>query len=378
MSDYLKDLPAGAGGFPSIQTFQQYCQQQAGGAENFNLGDAVVLNRDLEDGQFEVLYQEAAEDFFCAANINLNNHEMFVRAVTAESRELRGEAQLEMHDACSLGQFLVGETEKGVAQCNDAAVFPPLLKPKVQNTSSIRHFKNYCEQGLARRARELSWDGPVLPFHLKRTQVINADAVEPTYTLRYQSMGQDFVCEATVDPMAHLMVLRHGKYFEGFGQGGGEVLEMTDACSLTTNLLGAEKLLGECDDRTQTERNVESCLTLAFHTVVSTLAMVGLYKIGKGVLTKSWRFLGPVATPLLSAAKTYFNSPLSKLGWASRLGWAGVAFYGGWKAGRALDHLPELWGGREISSYGADALYSAFGPAPDWMVDATDWVLDIF
>lgn len=376
MSDYLKDLPAGAGGFQSIQTFQQYCQQQAG--ETFDLSGAKVLNRDLDDGQFEILYQDNGKDFFCAANIDLNNHEMFVRAVTAESREIRGEAQLEMSDGCSLGRFLVGETERGVAQCDDAAVFPSLLKPEVQNTSSIAYFKNYCEKGLAQRARELSWDGPTLPFHLKRTQVINADAIEPTYTLRYQSMGQDFICQATVDPIAHLMVLKHGKYFEGFSQRGGQVLQMTDACSLTTNLLGAEKLLGDCNDRTQMERTVESCLTLAFHTVVSALAMVGIYKIGKGILTRAWTAVGPTAAPLLTAAKTYFNSPLSKLGWASRLGWAGVAFYGGWKAGRALDHLPELWGGKEISSYGADALYSAFGPAPDWMVDATDWVLDIF
>ena len=191
--------------------------------------------------------------------------------------------------------------------------------------------------------------------------------------------------------MGHNMMLRHGPFLKRESITYDKPQFMHDACSLTTQLLGAEKLIEGCKDRSESEMKKEYYTQLTFNLVVSGIAIAGAYKLGKGFLTSSWRAAAPYAIPLAKAAfqkslplweaiygmeqaaVTYFTSPISKIGWAGRVGWAGVAFYGGWKVGRLIDQIPKLWGGREISSHLADGMERVLGPAPDWLIDSYDW-----
>lgn len=172
---------------------------------------------------------------------------------------------------------------------------------------------------------------------------------------------------------------------------------MTDACSLTEAIFGNEKYLGKnCVDKSASEIKREYYTEVGFNLLVSGLAIFTTYKLSKGFLSQAWKAASPYAIPLAKQAFTktlplwnaiysfegaavrYFTSPLSKVGWAGRLGWAGVSFYAGYKAGGLVDQIPKIFGGKNISDYGADGLESLFGKPPGWMVDATDWVSNLF
>lgn len=399
MSDQLKPLPTGVQSYPSAQVYQQYCQSEAqsrkGSREesNFSLDKTLVLDTNPRDKNLELNFQDPEENFFCAAQWSLDNHEMYTVAGTLEPHTIQSEGVLPMKDACSLYQSLVPEPPL----CQDSFVSPQLSNPEVSGASTFQKYLKYCQGKLQERSQTLYGSGPVLPLTAQRIEVFNPSSLDPYWFFRYQSPGQDFFCEGVADFKVHRMHLRSGPYGQEDRIPYEDNFHMSDACSLTEALFGGEKFLGKkCVDKSESEVQREYYTAVGFNLLVSGLAIVSSYKFSKWFIRSAWTALRPSALPFLenaftrfmplwealygleNSAAAFFTLPIAEVGWAGRLGWLGVSFYAGYKTGGLIDQIPKIFGGKNISEYAADGLYAAFGKAPDWMVDATDWVTGWF
>ncbi len=393
MTPVLPNIPNQFETFDSINAYRGFCQRN--GME-IPMDQIRVLNRNAHDGQLELLYHHSDQGKYCAAHLSLQNMEMSTRAGTHRPWSVSAEGMKVMTDGCSLFTQWTGSDHPEDQVCRDGLVSPRLASPEAKKFSSVEKFANYCQSHLQARAMKRYGDGPVLPFSLNRAQIINTDPYDPFYQLKYQSMGQDFFCEAVIDPVSHTMSLKHGGYWDQETSDTGSLEEMTDVCSLTEYLLGQEKYLGNCTDRTAGERQGEYWTHMGFSLLVNGIALFTGYKMAKAFSTQAWRAATPYVAPLLkqafqrtfplwnaifsleSSALAYLARPLSQVGWASRAGLVGLSFYGGWKVGRGIDQIPRIFGGKQVSDYLADGLYEVAGPAPDWMVDAYDFVGNIF
>lgn len=284
---HLKPLPEGAELVSSFQTYYDLCQQNLPeGSPPLDPADMVVGNRFYGDGKWQILYNDAEQDFFCSSEIDWQSRELSVLSGKLSEQKPKTLGVIEIDDACTATKALAGEEEFQGLPCRDEGGDPALLGAK--DTFTVSSFSSGCRDSfqkysLGRYGKDLS-----SLFRLDRTRLVNDNTGDGAFGLMYQNKKYDFFCEGAVDSLSHLLSIRSGSLAEMDIKGPDKAVDLTDVCSTTKLLLGAQELIGTCEDRTNKERTWEKVLTYGFYGTTSALAYRQIYKWGKKFVNGRW------------------------------------------------------------------------------------------
>ncbi|MFO1463122.1 MAG: hypothetical protein U1F66_05050 [bacterium] len=308
MSGEIKPVPTGAESTETFQYFQQTVQRKldeaskAAGkpAAKFDLSKAQVWNRVNGDGSFELVYNDESLDFFCGAQVNWKSHEILIRSgKISQAKEAVAKGQLpgkpaggkRLNDACTATEKLAGKEEmlevdeKGKEQpalCKDGVGDPRL--EGASKYDSIKEFEKQCKTLFDDYGRR-KWNekGMARYFDLNRARLLNPYVGDGEYSVLFDDRVHNFFCEGVVNSNSHTMVMRSGGTLELENEEGdvGNVIGMTDACTMTKGLFGKDELFKgeECKDRTKSERNGESWVSLGWHGFLTVSALLGSYRL---------------------------------------------------------------------------------------------------
>lgn len=383
MTGPFKSVPTGADQLPSFQIYQNACQAELNrrtaevfsSPAIFDPAKASVFNRNEGDGRFEVLYEDRANDFFCGGQWLWPSRELLVRSGKISDRSSRPIGGGFIGDACNATQFLAGGEEFAGQSCSDGAVNP--LATASGKFSSLRQFEEGCKTLLGQRGQDA-----VAAFSLQNSRVDNPVPGDAAYSLFFESRAKGLFCAGDVDVSSHQMFLRSGKLSEYETAQPVATVEMTDACSLTRELVGERELLSpDCKDMTARERKQVSYITYGFYGVANVLAILATYKLGKKVLT-SQAFTQLRGLPFLR------NLGYGMLGYAAFDQAAGmfldadhpVRNYGKWIAGGVGLAAPEIVGrtalGQRLASTAVGSRLAPIASRLTWGLAAV-WALDM-
>jgi len=278
MSGEIKTVPAGADQLTSFQVYQNTCrselQSSRGGTAIFDSSKLRVFNREPGDGRFEVLYDDPAINFVCRGQWLWEGRELLIRGGGRSKGQDRPLGGGWIDDACAATTLLAGTEEFGGMSCDDASAG----LPGASKFSSGQQFVEGCRNLLQSRFG----DDLAGRFDLSRVRILNPIPGDGSYSLLFESHAKNAFCTGDVDVSAHQMALRAGTLKEEESAEPKNFIEMTDACTMTKELVGEKELITpDCRDMTSSERKTTSYLTYGFYGVANILALVGLYKLGK-------------------------------------------------------------------------------------------------
>ncbi|MCE9626245.1 MAG: hypothetical protein K8R69_12480 [Deltaproteobacteria bacterium] len=377
MSGALKSVPAGAEQIPSFQLFLDTCQgelnrrsQSTGVAKTtIDPTKVAIFNRSEGDGRFEALFEDPASDFSCAGQWLWQSRELLIRAGKRSDKTITPLGGGWISDACSATEKLAGPEEFSGETCQDGVTDPRLSG--AEKFSSVKQFADGCTQLLGGKL-----------FDMGHTRILNPIPRDGSYSLLFESRAKNLFCMGEVDANIHQMALSSGPLQNLENSHPSSMIEMTDACTMTQGLLGADELLqADCKDRTATERKRESYISYAFYGVANVIAITGAYKIGK-------RLWASKALGSLRGLPLVRNLCTGLLAYAAYDEFAGLFFdkdhpirhYGKWVAGGAGLLVPEVAARTVIGQRVATALVgSRLAPIASrltWGLAAV-WALDL-
>jgi len=307
MSGELTPVPSGADKTDTFQYFQQTVQSEldkaakAAGkpAAKFDLSKAQVFNRAKGDGSFELTYSDEGLDFFCGAQVNWKSHEILIRSgkisegkKESESGRTPGKpvAGKWIDDACTATEKLAGKDElveadeQGKPQpalCKNGVGDPRL--EGIDKYESVKEYEKQCRAIFDDFGRQKFGIKLGDRFDLKRARLVNPFLGDGTYSILFENRANNFFCEGVVDSNTHNLMVQYGGIRELENEEGtlSKAIPMTDACTMTKDLLGKEELVkGEqCVDRSATERGQESKINLVWNGFLAVSALWGGWKM---------------------------------------------------------------------------------------------------
>lgn len=281
----LKPVPGGADRLKFFQEYLEACQKQLPpGSPPLNIEDMLIGNRTFGDGKWQLLYNDPKGDFFCSTEIDWLGGEMSILSGKLSKKNPKPISVLEMTDACSATKQLLGEEEFAGQTCVDAAADPKLTKGK--DTATVQTFQSTCTDLMGSFTKSRYKKDFSSFFNLNRARVVNDYPKDGAFDLLFESKKYDFFCEAKVDSVEHRMILRSGSLKEKDVTAPNRALELTDACSATSLMAGADELIGDCKDRTKHERGWEHYLTVG---ATAAMGVMSYYAMGK-LASKMWKW----------------------------------------------------------------------------------------
>jgi len=291
MTPGIKPLPNEAGSFTSVQNYQNTCDAFATKLKKgpIDWSEAVIANRTQGDKQYQFLYNDLKNDFYCSASVNWFHRSMEVKGGLLSEvkrgskfvKDRRLNQTFQVNDACTMTNAVVGTDELGKEVCKDDS-----LDPRLEMLGEFHTGKLFLQ-----RANELQQDAAILstPTDIspKNMRIIDDVRGDGVYGLLYENPEENFFVEGIVDSLQHAIMIRKGRLDEYNTAEAEEVMDMTDACSMTEGLLGKGELVGECMDRTQQERDREFYISMGWQLATGIAGYYFGYKILKKIFTRT-------------------------------------------------------------------------------------------
>lgn len=122
---HANPISEAAGKFSSIRQFETGCRTLLASrgsdiADFFSLKQSRLDNPVPGDAAYSLLFESRAKNIFCAGDIDVSSHQMFLRSgKLSEFDSAQPSTVIEMTDACSLTRELAGEKELLNPDCKD-------------------------------------------------------------------------------------------------------------------------------------------------------------------------------------------------------------------------------------------------------------------
>jgi hypothetical protein len=219
---------------------------------------------------------------------------MLIDSGSLSAKDRKPVGALWMSDACSLTRDLVGDEEFDKQDCRDDLVDSRV--PVLARKDSIQFYFQECNRFLKTYGESLdqNWEGEVRPERVSLNNLYRGDG---EFGLRFESGAYHFVCEGQISSVDHVM-----RVFAWDSRNSerriASASELTDACTLTREAFGEREWLGECHDKTQRERNIETGLGLAWHALWAGLGLRDIYRFIRKRPTLTGRMIRAVFHPI--------------------------------------------------------------------------------
>ncbi len=267
----------------SLDIFQKQCTQALG--SSIDLTQAKVSDQIHEKGKFTILYEEPAKDLFCSMDVDFNYHDAVMYVGSPTTEKARPISAWQMEDACSVAKIATGNDLK--FPCQDGVVDVKILD--VIQKDSIKKLTQKCVElfdqfSLYHYQKKLGYK-----INSKRWWFQPPKTLDEIYPLIYTNRNANFFCEGAVNLNKHLIGVRHGKLDEiNATELPNDDIEMTDACSLTRELMKGTELAKEvtCQDRTQGERTAIKGLEYGFQALMTGVFLYSLKKMWSAATKK--------------------------------------------------------------------------------------------
>jgi len=291
MTPGIKPLATEAASFTTVQNYQNTCDQFAKqlGKEAPDWSQALVANRTLGDKEYQFLYNDKKQDFYCSASINWFHRSMEIKGgllsqakkkASGFSKANRLNQMFQVGDACTMTSSVVGSDELGTLACKDDS-----LDPRLEFLGEYHTGKLFLQ-----RANELQQDAAIVstpptitPKNMRLIDDVRGDGV---FGLLYENPEENFFVEGIVDSLQHAIIIRKGRLDEYNTAEATEAMDMTDACSMSEGILGKGELVGECNDRTQEEVDREFYIGIGWQLLTGVAGTWFTYKVAKKILTR--------------------------------------------------------------------------------------------
>ena len=262
--------------------------------------NAVVVNRTMGDGRFEILNQNPGADLYCGAQVNWQNHELLINTGSLKEKSILPLGSLWMKDSCALTKSLLGDDEFGNATCSEEMLDPRLKG--MGGMDGVKFFLDGCNGLLQEHGKKFGREyGNEVT--LDRLLVMNPEPNDGNFSLLFNSGAYQFSCEGVVSNFDHDITILSGASTQDKDRQPKISDILTDDCTMSRKLFGNTDYPGKCQDVSKADRNWETGVDAAYKIGITALTARDIYRFIKKKPTTIGNIYRTIRHPVVSATK---------------------------------------------------------------------------